>query len=414
MEPMAHVEEIHDPVRAPAAPDARRFPLWGLLALAMAAFITLLTETLPAGVLPAMARDLDASVSAAGQTVTLYAIASVLTAVPLVKMTAEWPRRRLLLTAVCGFIVANTITALSTSFALTLVSRFLAGTASALIWALLAGYARRMVEPHQRGRALAIASAGTPVALAIGVPAGAFFAQTLGWRVSFAGISILTVLLALWILLSVPQFPGQKRGERQPLSGALRMPGVLPVLGAVAAYVLAHSVLYNYIAPFLGSVGLGERVDAVLLAFGGASILGLWLVGTLIDRHLRTLVIASSCLFALAAVVLGLFAQFPVFVFIGAALWGFAFGGVATLLQTAAAEAAGSAVDMVQSLFVTAWNLAIAAGGVIGGILLAGAGPEVLPGATLVIAVPAILTSVLACRNAFPGRTDRQRREAAS
>ncbi|MFE1407899.1 hypothetical protein ACFW5D_30610 [Streptomyces sp. NPDC058770] len=51
----------------------------------------------------------------------------------------------------------------------------------------------------------------------------------------------------------------------------------------VAAYVLAHSVLYNYIAPFLGSVGLEERVDAVLLVFGGASVLGLWLVGTLID-----------------------------------------------------------------------------------------------------------------------------------
>ncbi|MFF4180532.1 MFS transporter [Streptomyces sp. NPDC001750] len=182
----------------------------------------------------------------------------------------------------------------------------------------------------------------------------------------------------------------------------------------VAAYVLAHSVLYNYIAPFLGSVGLEERVDAVLLVFGGASVLGLWLVGTLIDRHLRTLVIASSCLFALAAVVLALFAQFPALVSIGAALWGFAFGGVATLLQTAAAEAAGPAVDTGQSLFVTAWNLAIADGGVIGGTLLAGAGPEMLPRATLAIAVPAILTSALTRRNAFPGLADRQHREAAS
>lgn len=87
---------------------------------------------------------------------------------------------------------------------------------------------------------------------------------------------------------------------------------------------------------------------------------------------------------------------------------------MATLLQTAAAEAAEAAVDTVQSLFVTAWNLAIAGGGVVGGILLAGAGPEVLPWATLIVAVPAVLVSVLARHNAFPGLADRQRREAAS
>jgi predicted MFS family arabinose efflux permease len=56
------------------------------------------------------------------------------------------------------------------------------------------------------------------------------------------------------------------------------------------------------------------------------------------------------------------------------ALWGFAFGGAATLFQTAAANTAGQASDVAQSMIVTAWNLAIAAGGMVGGLLLEHAG----------------------------------------
>ena len=58
------------------------------------------------------------------------------------------------------------------------------------IWAALAGFARRIVAPEQAGRALAIAMAGTPVALSIGTPLGAWFGSMVGWRWSFAGVSV--------------------------------------------------------------------------------------------------------------------------------------------------------------------------------------------------------------------------------
>ncbi|MER5852699.1 MFS transporter [Streptomyces sp. NPDC002012] len=393
------------------ASSSERFPLSGLLALAMAGFITLLTETLPAGVLPAMARDLDVTISAAGQNVTAYAIGSVIAAFPLMKATAGWPRRRLLLAAIAGFIISNTVTALSSTFVLTLGSRFLAGMVSALIWALLAGYTRRMVAPHRRGRALAIASAGTPVALALGVPAGTFLAQVLDWRISFGLISVLTAVLAVWIRLAIPEFAGQARGERQQLLATLRLPGVLPILATTTAYVLAHSVMYNYIAPFLGPIGLGDRVDALLLTFGAISLLSIWIIGALIDRHLRPLVVASCVLFAVATLALALFAALPMLVFVSAAIWGLASGGVATLLQTAAAEAAGTVVDVVQSLFVTAWNLAIAGGGIVGGILLSTAGSHALPWAALTILIPALVVSIAAHRHGFPGTAGRHARE---
>ena len=59
-------------------------------------------------------------------------------------------------------------------------------------------------------------------------------------------------------------------------------------------------------------------------------------------------------------------------------LWGVAFGAVPTLFQTALARRAGAAADLAQSMLVTGWNLAIAAGGVAGGVLLQAGGPNQL------------------------------------
>lgn len=74
-----------------------RLPLASLLALAMAAFITILTEALPAGLLPQMANGLQVSEAWVGQTVTIYAIGSLMAAIPLTIATQGIARRSLLL-----------------------------------------------------------------------------------------------------------------------------------------------------------------------------------------------------------------------------------------------------------------------------------------------------------------------------
>lgn len=345
-------------------------PIAALLALAMAAFITILTEALPAGLLPQLAHGLQVSEAWVGQTVTIYAIGSLVAAIPLTAATRGLRRRPVLLMAIAGFVAANTVTAVSSSYPLTLLARFLAGVSAGLVWALLAGYAARMVHAHQRGRAIAIAMVGTPLALSLGVPAGTFLGQLVGWRMCFASMSGLAVLLLLWARVALPDFPGQAPGQRIALARVVRLPGVRPVLCVVLAFVLAHNLLYTYIAPFLAAVGMGARTDLVLLVFGMTSLLGIWWVGVLIDRHLRMLTLASTAVFGLAAAALGMAGDVPAVVYIAVAAWGIAFGGAATLFQTALANAAGDAADVAQSMLVTAWNSAIAGGGLVGGVLL--------------------------------------------
>ncbi len=163
--------------------------------MTLTAFVTVLTETLPAGLLPAMSADLGVSESAMGQSVTIYAIGTALTAIPLSAATAGWRRKRLLLTAVTGFTVANTVTTLSTDYPVIMASRFVAGVAAGPAWALLAGYARRMAPVHLQGKAIAIVMTGIPLALSLGVPAGTFAGGALGWRATFPVLSVLAGVL---------------------------------------------------------------------------------------------------------------------------------------------------------------------------------------------------------------------------
>lgn len=271
-----------------------RLPLGALLALAMGGFVTILTEALPAGLLPQMAESLEISEAWVGQTVTLYALGSLLAAIPLIILTQGVRRRPLLLAAIAGFVLANSVTALSTSFMLTLLARLVAGVSAGLLWALVAGYAVRMVPKHLKGRAIAVAMVGTPLALSLGVPAGTWLGALVGWRACFGIMSALALLLMIWVRWCVPDFAGQARGRRLQLGAVLRLPGIRPVLFAVLAFVLAHNILYTYIAPFLAEAGMVERTDLVLLVFGLASLLGIWIVGVLIDRHLRSMTLACT------------------------------------------------------------------------------------------------------------------------
>jgi predicted MFS family arabinose efflux permease len=178
--------------------NRERLPYGALLALATAA-----------GLLPQMSAGLNVSQALIGQLVTLYAVGSMLAAIPLTIATRSWRRKPLLLTAIAGFAVANSITAVSELYWLTLGARFIAGIFAGLLWALLAGYASRMVASHLQGRAITVAMLGAPLALSLGIPAGTLLGTMVGWQLSFAIMTALTIVLVIWVHIRVPDFAGE-------------------------------------------------------------------------------------------------------------------------------------------------------------------------------------------------------------
>ena len=387
--------------------EAQRLPILALLALAMAGFICILTETIPAGLLPQISQGLNISPSLAGQWVTAYSAGSLLAAIPLTLLTRSWSRRVVLLSTVCGFLLFNTLTAVSSDVVIILIARFFAGASAGLAWSLIAGYARRMVVPSLQGRALALAMVGTPIALSLGVPAGTWMGSLLGWRLTFAAMSGLSLILIGWILLAVPNYPGQSATQKMPLGAVLRLPGVGAVLGVVLTWMLAHNILYTYIAPFIASAGLAHRVDVVLLIFGIAALGGIFITGKIIDTHLRKAVLLSLSIFAAVTVIFGLSTPTPAVIYAGIAVWGLTFGGAATLLQTALADAAGEYADVALSMNVVTWNSAIALGGLTGGMLLEHVGTQSFPWAILLLLLVA-LGIALRAKQGFPAENSRE------
>ena len=145
-----------------------------------------------------------------------------------------------------------------------------------------------------------------------------------------------------------------------------------------------------------------DRTDVVLLVFGVTSVAGIWIIGVLIDRYLRRLTLASTILFGAAALTLGVAGGDPVAVYAAVGAWGLAFGGAATLFQTALARSAGDAADIAQSMLVTAWNAAIASGGIVGGVLLDRFGVGVFSPALLVLLLATLLVAWSARDRGFP------------
>lgn len=375
-----------------APPGRTALPLPALLALAASVFLGCLTEIVPAGILLPAAADLGVSPAAAGQLVTVYAITTALTALPLTAASARMPRRTLLLLLVAGFVATNLAIALSPWFALVLAARVASGALTGILWSLVANYAMRLVPAERAGRALAVAMAGTPVGFALGVPAGAALGELVGWRWVFAGMALVAVPLLWWIVAVVPPLSGEDPGTRTSLRAVLRTPGLRPLLLLVIAFSLAHNMFYTYLGSFYAGRGHLVLLSAGLLLFGAATVAGLWLVGLVLDRHPRAVLMCCAASIACCFGILVFGGREPVLLLAACAVWGLAFGGAPASFQAVTAVLAGRRADIAQSLTIASWNGAAAGGALIGGVLL-GTAPDALPWTAIALMVVPVFLS---------------------
>jgi len=370
--------ELDDGYRTAAVP-AQRMPLQAMVLLSLAAFVTLLTEIMPAGLLSALSRGLGVTQAVGGQFITAFALGALCSALPSTAFTHRMARKRLLLAGLVGFTLVNIGNALVSSFTLALCLRFMAGACGGLVWAMFAGYATRLAPEGQRGRAIALAGSGVTLALVLGAPLSAFIGQMIGWRGAFAALGVLSFILLCWSGAVLPDAPGSQGTVRFSLFGTLRMSGILANLTLIFSFVAAHSLLYVYIEPLLVPSGLSSHVDGLLLLFGGGSVGGLVVTGMLIDRHLGPLISVSILIFAAALVVLACGLAHPIPVVLAILIWGVTTGGFAALTQNAMAHIGGNAIDVAQAMATTAWNLAVSSGGLLGGVLLTHGSVVTLP-----------------------------------
>lgn len=381
-----------------------------LLILALSAFAIGTTEFVIVGLIPTIAADLQVSLPSAGLLVSLYALGVAIGAPVLTALTGRVPRKTLLVALMVLFTVGNVIAFLAPGYTSLIAARILTGLAHGVFFSIGSIIATAVVPKEKAASAIAIMFTGLTVALVTGVPLGTFIGQHLGWRATFLAVAGLGVIALLGALLFVPRSVPQSAPAsfRQQLA-VLAQPRLLLVYAMTALGYGGTFLAFTYLAPILQDVTgfSANAVSLVLLVYGVSVAIGNLWGGRMADR--MGPVPALKRIFALLAVVLFVltFTAYNTWLMLLTvlALGAVAFGNVPGLQVYVVKQAqryAPQATDVASGLNIAAFNIGIALGASLGGLVVENIGLMHTPWLGALVVLGAYALTVLS------GRLDRR------
>ncbi|MEU6631200.1 MFS transporter [Streptomyces parvus] len=347
-----------------------------VLAVTLGIFSLMTSELLPVGLLTPVGQALDVSQGTAGLMVTVPGLVAAASA-PLVTVATGHIDRRIVLVVLIGLMgAANLASAFATSFTVVLVARFLIGLSVGGFWSIAGGIALRLVPAGHVARATAVIFGGVETASVLGVPSGTLIGDLSGWRTAFAAVGILGLVSLACMLFFMPRVPAGRTVTFSALPQAFRgNAGVRAGIALTFLVITGHFLAYTFVRPILQGDGVADSsIGVLLLTFGVAGICGNFIAGALVTRHLRRCVMGISAVLTAAMAVLaladtGAFSAGAILV-----LWGLGYGAVPVTFQTWILDAAPDATEAATSLYVSAFNLSIALGALLGGFAVDGIG----------------------------------------
>jgi MFS transporter, DHA1 family, inner membrane transport protein len=348
-----------------------------LIALAISAFGIGTTEFVPVGLLSTIADDLNISITVAGLLISGYAMGVALGAPILTALTNKMSRKTLLMALMVIFIIGNSIAAVSTSFGLLLAARIITAFSHGVFFSIGSTIAADLVPEHKRASAIAFMFTGLTVATVTGVPLGTFIGQMFGWRATFWGVALLGVVGIIASAILIPK--NIKDAPSSKLSDQIKILGNGPLLLAFAITALGYGgtfVAFTYLTPILQDItGFSPKVvSVILLVYGIAVAIGNSIGGKAADKNPLKALLWMFIVQAIILVVLTFTAPFKIMGLITIFLLGmFAFmnvPGLQVLVVKLAERYVPGAVNVASALNIAAFNLGIAIGAFVGGIIV--------------------------------------------
>lgn len=343
-----------------------------VIVIGFAIFAQGTSELMIAGLLPELAADLSVSIPQAGLLVTGFALGMLVGAPVLAVLTLRWPRRAAMLSFIAAFIVMHIVSALTSSYTVLFAARFLAAFVYAGFWAVGGSTAMAMVPPHRRGRAMSIVAGGLTVATVIGLPAGTWIGQNLGWRAAFWLVTALSALAAIAIVVKIPHLTRQTVprlkneltglvNSRLWLSYAMTATATAALLGTftyLAAMLIEHT-----------HIGSGW-VPVVLLLYGVGALTGMAVGGKAADARPRALLLAGFTGLAIVSALLAGAAAHSVPTIVLVFLIGLVGFSTNPALNSRVFAIAPTAPTLAVAGNISAFNVGISIGPWLGGLAL--------------------------------------------
>ena len=346
-----------------------------LFSLALCAFAIGSTEFISVGLLPMISKDLGVSISTSGLTVSLYALGVVFGAPILTAITGKFDRKFLLLATMSIFIMCNTLAFLSFNFSMLLVGRIVSSLAHGIFMSIASTIAADVVAKNKQASAIAFMFSGLTVATVTGVPLGTWLGDVAGWRFAFLAITLLGCLAAIAIYIVVPV------GLTKPEIAKLQDIGLLfnskKILTMFLVTALGYGgtfVVYTYVSPILEKMGYDtSAIVLILVGYGIMIAIGNTIGGKLSNHNPLKALFVMFLLQTLTLVILFFTQSWAILGLINIFILGlFAFMNVPGLqlqvLNFSKTDAPKS-IGIASALNISAFNIGIAFGAFLGGLI---------------------------------------------
>ncbi|MEV0584333.1 MFS transporter [Nonomuraea sp. NPDC050310] len=364
---------VESPSRAGAGAERVTLKNWlAVIAVAVGTFLVVTAEQLPVGLLTSIGGDLRISEGTAGLMVTVPGLVASASALLVPVAIGRMDRRKVLLGLITLMVAANVLSFLASGFVPLLVARFLVGISIGGFWALAAGIAVRLVPGEHVARATAIAFGGATAANVLGVPAGTLIGGLTDWRIAFITLAGLGVLAVAALFLLLPSLPAHQSLRVRTLVGLFGDRVVRAAILTTFLLVMGHMAAYTFISPILQEIsGLdAELIGPMLLGFGAAGIAGTALAGGAAGRNVYATVIGGGVLLTAVLALFPLAGGNLAAAIVLLLLWGAAFGAVPVGVQMLIFKAAPDRTEAATALNTVVFNLAIALGALVGGLIV--------------------------------------------
>lgn len=349
-----------------------RMPL-AVYVLGLSVFALGTSEFMLSGLLPAVADDMNVSIPRAGLLISAFAVGMVVGAPLLAVATLRLPRRTTLISLIAVFGVGQIAGALAPNYAVLFASRVVSALACAGFWAVGAAVAIAMVPVNARARALAVMIGGLSIANVLGVPAGAFLGESLGWRSAFWAVGAASAVALVGVATLIPRIP--LPDEKPQLRRELRIYRDRQVWLSISLIAFAAGGVFcafSYLAPLLTDVsGLDDSwVPVVLGLFGVGALIGTMIGGRIADAHLFGVLLTGIAASSVLLVALALLGQYAVAAVTLAFLLGVSAFYTAPALNARMFNVAGKAPTLAGATTTAAFNLGNTGGPWIGGAVI--------------------------------------------
>jgi DHA1 family inner membrane transport protein len=370
--------------------------------LALGAFGIITTEFGVIGILPTISREFGVSVDTAGWLLSAFAITVAISSPFITALTSKINRKFLLCLVLAVFILSNLLSAFSPNFTILMIARILPAFFHPLFWNISLAVAFK----QGGAKAVSVVMTGLSIATVLGVPLTTYAADYFhNWQASFFLTSMISLIAFLGLLLVVPSMPGNS--EKSPKSQLHVLKDTRLWLNLVSTVLTLAAMFssYSYLAAYLENISNmnGAQISIMLLLFGGMGILGNWLMGTALGKS----VILTSRFFFILLIAVQILAYYFGTIFIPmviiVSLWGMIHtGGFLVPNIRTTQSVPHDALEFVNSLLTSCYNIGISLGAFLGGIAIAKFGVHEIIWMAVPLLLLAYLLSFIKSRESVP------------